>query len=76
MGDLWRGLSCRSGVGGWVTISPCTMSPLLTHTAGRIHSVPHVLTRLFIVEEGIAATLARDRLRFTLAVRVRCYKPV
>ena len=52
------------------------MSPLLTHTAGRIHSVPHVLTRLFIVEEGIAATLARDRLRFTLAVRVRCYKPV
>ena len=39
-------------------------------TAGRIHSVPHVLARLFLVEEGIAATVARDRLRFTLAVRV------
>ena len=29
-----------------------------------------MLARLFLVEEGIAATLARDRLRFTLAVRV------
>ena len=47
-----------------------TVLPLLTPTAGRIHSVPHVLARLFLVEEGIAATVARDRLRFTLAVRV------
>ena len=29
-----------------------------------------MLARLFLVEEGIAATVARDRLRFTLAVRV------
>ena len=32
--------------------------------------MPHMLARLFLVEEGIAATVARDRLRFTLAVRV------
>ena len=69
-------VAAESEGGSQYTLYQCTMSPLLTHTAGRIHSVPHVLTRLFIVEEGIAATLARDRLRFTLAVRVRCYKPV
>ena len=40
------------------------------HFTETIHSVPHMLARLFLVEEGIAATLARDRLRFTLAVRV------
>ena len=43
---------------------------MIGHFTGTIHSVPHMLARLFLVEEGIAATVARDRLRFTLAVRV------